>query len=116
MLSTKMAKIYKTSSDEWKRFAVKAGIVMALSQQLHIGSVKMKIVFCKTAATAAQMARDSVRLKNAMDTWKELVMTTGFEKLRLKYEKIEEKIAEWAPQFNSKKPPTKEEIDSFYDD
>ena len=89
---------------------------MALSQQLHIGSVKIKIMDCKIAASTAQMARDSVRLNKAIDAWKELVMTTGFEKLRLEYEKIEEKIAEWAPQFNSKKPPTKEEIDSFYDD
>ena len=111
-----LAKRYETSLDEWKIFAVQNGILMALSQQLHIGSVKMKLVFCVTAAKAAQMARDSVRLNKAMDVWKELVMTTGFEKLRLEYEKIEETIAEWAPQFNSKKPPTKEEIDSFYGD
>ena len=51
-----------------------------------------------------------------MTAWKELVMTTGFEKLRLEYKKGEETIAEWAPQFNSKKPPTKEEIYSFFRD
>ena len=108
------AKKYETSSDEWENLAIKAGILMALSQQLHIGSVKIKIMDCKIAAYTAQMARDSVRLNKAMDVWKELVMTTGFEKFRLEYKKGEETIAEWAPQFNSKKPPSKEEIDSYY--
>ena len=107
-------KRYNTSSDDWKRLAIKGGIVMSLSQQLHIGSVKLKIKFCEIAATAAQMARDPVLLNKAMDAWEELVMTTGFEKLRLEYEKIKETIAKWAPQFTSKKSPTKEEIDSFY--
>ena len=59
------------------------------------------------------MARDPVLLNKAMEVWKELVMSTGFERLRLEFEDTEEMIAEWAPQFNSKKPPTKEEIDFF---
>ena len=101
------------SSDEWKRLAIKHGILLTLSQQLHNASVKKKHDLCYFAAVAAQLARNSVHLNKAMEVWKELVMSTGFERLRLGYEDTEEMIAEWAPQFNSKKPPTKEEIDFF---
>ena len=101
------------SSDEWKRMAIRSGILLTLYQQLNNASVNTKHTCCHFAAMAAHMARDPVLLNKAMDVWKELVMTTGFEKLRLKYEKFEKMIAEWAPQFNSKKPPTKEEIDIF---
>ena len=104
---------YKMSSDEWKRLAIKNGILLTLSQQLHNASVKKKHDFCYFAAFAAQLARNPVLLNKAMEVWKELVMSTGFERLRLEYEDTEERIAEWAPQFNSKKPPTKEEIDIF---
>ena len=93
--------------------AIRHGILITLSQQLHIATVRTKHSFCYFAAFAAHLARDPVLLNKAMDVWKEFVMSTGFEKLRLKYEEFEEMLAKWAPQFNSKKPPTKEEIDFF---
>ena len=80
----------------------------------EIGSVKMKKMLCYIAVIAAQMARDPDLLQKAMDAWKKLVMTTGFEQIKLEYNRTEEQLAKWAPQFNSQKPPSKEEIDSFY--
>ena len=113
LLSTSpSARRYKMSSDEWKRMAIRSGILLTL-YQLHNASVSTKHRCCNFAAVAAQMARDPVLLNKAMDVWKELVMSTGFKKLRLEYEEIEDMVAKWAPQFISKKPPTKEEIDIF---
>ena len=110
-----LAKRYETSLDEWKIFAVQNGILMALSQQLHIGSVLkyVKIPSCILAVIAAQMARDTVLLAKALDTWKDLAMKTGFQRLIMDYEIMKKTVARWAPQLNSKKPPSKEEIDSF---
>ena len=89
--------------------------MVALTQKVHIGTEKMKIGNCAPAAVAAQMARDSVLLVRAMDTWKELVTRTGFESLKVEYEEMKGRVTKWARQFDSKKPPKKEEIDAFHD-
>ena len=107
-------KKYDASSDEWKRMAVKGAILVTLSRKLHIGSVWAKIANYTCAVRAAQMARVQVLLDRAMDFWKELVMATGFEELKVCYEKMKEEVTKWAPQFLSKKPPSKEEIDAFF--
>ena len=106
---------YDKSLDEWRRVAVKEALMLALSQKLHIGTEKMKIGNCAPAAVAAQMARDSVLLAKAMDTWKELVTKTGFESLKVEFEEMKGRVTKWAPQFDSKKQPKKEEIDAFHD-
>ena len=104
------------SFDEGRIMAIQGGLMVALSQKLQIGSVKTKVGYCAAAAQAAQMARDSVHLERAMDAWKRLVTETGFETLKVVYDEMKEKVTKWAPQFDSKKPPTKEEINAFYDD
>ena len=114
-LTFSSAKKYDTSLDDWKRMSVKGGLMLALSQKLHIGSVKIKKSCSDAAAQAAQMARDPVLLQRAMDAWEEVVMKTGFEKFKVEYEGMKEAVTKWAPQFDSKKPPTKEEITAFYD-
>ena len=106
---------YNTSLDELRRMAIQGGLMVALSQKLHIGLVKAKIGNCAAAAVAAQLARDSVLLVRAMDAWKELVTRTGFEKKKVEYEEMKGRVTKWAPQFDSKKPPTKEEIYELYD-
>ena len=108
-------KKFNYTPDEWKKFAIKSGLVLALSQELHIGKVETKLVFYHNAAFAAQMARNSVLLEKAMSAWKELVMKTGFERRMEEYKEIEELVVKWSSEFNSKKPPTKEEIDCFTD-
>ena len=89
--------------------------MVALSKKLQIGPVKTKIEHCAAAAQAAQMARDPVLLGRAMDAWKDLAEKTGFEKLKVEYEEMEKTVIKWAPQFDSKKPPSKEEINAFFD-
>ena len=109
-----LAKKYDACLDGWRIVAVKKALILALSQKLQIGSVKSKIGNCAAAAQAAQMARDSVLLVRAMDAWKELVTRTGFESLKVEYEEMKGRVTKWAPQFDSKKLPTKEEIDAFH--
>ena len=106
-------KKFNYSSDEWKKVGIKGGIVLTLSQDLYIGNLWLKVKHCACAVFAAQMARDPVLLEKAMSAWKELVMKTGFEKRIAQYKEVEEKVAKWSPEFNSKKLPTKEEIVSF---
>ena len=101
--------------DEWRRMAIRGGLMVALSQKLQIGPVKTKIGHRAAAAQAAQMARDPGLLERAMDAWKELVAKTGFEKLKVEYEEMKETVTKWAPQFDSKTPPSKEEINAFFD-
>ena len=109
------SKKYDTSLDQWKRMAIKGTIMVTLTRKLHIGSVPAKIANYTCAVRAAQMARIQVLLERAMDAWKELVMSTGFVDWKHGYEEMKATVAKWAPQFESKKPPTKEEIDAFYD-
>ena len=59
------------------------------------------------------MARNPVLLKKALDALKELVTKMGFEKRIADFKEVETKVAKWSPEFNSKKLPTKKEIDSF---
>ena len=94
--------------------AIKGGILVTLSRKLHIGSVTAKIANYTCAVRAAQMARVQVLLDRAMDVWKELVMKTCFVELNASYKEIKETVTKWAPQFLSRKPPTKEEIDDFF--
>ncbi len=101
------------TSDEWDNLAIKEGIVLNLSKDLYIGKVRTKTVACFRAARAAQISRNPVLLEKAMNAWKELVMKTGFEGKISDYKEMEEMVVKWSPELNSKKPPTKEEIDSF---
>ena len=94
--------------------AIKGAIITTLSRKLHIGSVTAKIANYTCAVRAAQLARVQVLLDRAMDVWKELVMKTGFLSHLVSYEEMKEKVIKWTPQFLSKKPPTKEEIDAFF--
>ena len=107
------SKKYHFTPDEWRMAAVKVGVALTLSLDLHIGKVRLKIVFCQNAVFAAQMARDPVLRDKAMATWKDLVMKTGFERRIEEYKETEELVAKWSPEFNSKVPPTKDEIDCF---
>ena len=84
-----------------------------MSQDLYIGKMETKIVCYHSVVFAAQMARNSVLLEKAMDAWKELVMKTGFERRIEEFKEMEELVDKWSSEFNSKKPPTKDEISSF---
>ena len=105
---------YDTSVDERKRMAIKGAVLVTLTRKLHIGSAESKIASYTCAVRAAQLARVQVLLDRAMDVWKDLVMTTGFVAFKVEYEEMNELVAKWTPQFLSKKPPTKKEIDAFY--
>ena len=107
------SKKYHCPPDEWKKFAIKEGLVLAVSQDLYIGNLNTKIVACYRATIASQMARDPVIRGKALAVWKELVMKTGFEQRKADFKEIEEMVAKWSPQFDHGIPPTKEEIDSF---
>ena len=107
------SKKFHCTPEEWKKLAIKEGLVMAVSQNLSIGKVSTKLAGCLHAIFASQMARDPVNRGKALAAWKELVMKTGFEQRIANYKEMEKMVAKWSQQFDHGIPPTKEEIDSF---
>ena len=87
--------------------------ILEMTPKLYIAKVDDKYRSYNLVAEAAQMARDPVLLDRAMAMFKKLEEDTQFEEVRRWREWMEERLAKWAPEFKSKKLPTKEEIDYF---
>jgi len=109
------SEMYKMGPEDWKKQAIKCGMMVALTKQLYVGRAETKRKACTGYACAAHMARDPVLLEKAMAEWKELMMNTGLEYMRTGYKTFEEKhLAKWSSDFKSKNPPSIEEINIFY--
>jgi len=106
--------MYKMGPEDWKKEAIKHGMMVALSKQLYVGRAETKRKSCTSYACAAHMARDPVLLEKAMAEWKELMMKTGLEYMRTGYKTFEKFLATWSSDFKTKNPPSKEEINTFF--
>ena len=99
---------------DWRRDANENERIMELTKQMHIVPFDTKCFACIDLAYAAHMARDPVLRKKAMDTWAELNEDVKLEKMGPYLQTIQGYLDEWAKEFESKKPPKKEEINTIY--
>ena len=99
---------------DWEREAKLYQRMADLTEELFIGTVMFyKINLLSGVAAAAHLARDKELLEKAMDSLKKLVEDSKMEDQKLEYDRIVYDTSNWASQLKSKKPPKKEEIDSF---
>jgi len=107
---------YQKKKKDWMNEASELERVVDLSKQLYIGHICDRLKVYRLFVVASQMARDSIRLKKAMDVMKEEESALGpIESGWGKgYKRLETKVERWSSEFQSKSKPTKEEIDDFY--
>jgi len=108
--------LYRKKKKDWMNVASELERAVDLSKQLYIGRISERLKVYRLFVVASQMARDSIRLKKAMDVMKEEVSALGpIESGWGKgYKRLETKVERWSSEFQSKSKPTKEEIDDFY--
>ena len=104
----------RRKASDWRRDANENERIMELTKQMHIVPFDTKCFACIDLAYAAHMARDPVLRKKAMDTWAELNESVKLEKMVTYQQTIQGYLDEWAKEFESKKPPKKEEINTIY--
>ena len=85
-----------------------------LAKQLYIGQISARLQVYGQFVARSQLARDSIRLEKAMDLLKEECSAFGMIESSLGYESMETKVKRWSSEFQSKRKPTKEEIDDFF--
>ena len=99
---------------DWKREAQLYQRMADLTEELFIGTrLTYKINLLSGVAAAAHLARDEELLEQAMDSLKNLVEDSKMVVNSHEYDRVVYDTSNWASQLKSKKPPKKEEIDSF---
>ena len=98
------------SRADWRKEALMLEKILDLTTQLYVGPLRTSTA-CDALAMSAQLARDSSLLSKAMNTMKELSEKTQSEEHKIDFEEMKNKFGKWSQQFNSKAPPSKEEID-----
>ena len=101
------------SASDWTKEAKIRAEIVDKTLILHIGGIDAKLYSASLLAVTAQFARDQKLLGNAMDMLKKLAEDYKFEFDRLGYEDLERKFARFSNKLKSKKPPKKEERDTF---
>ena len=99
--------------EERRRQALQVEKIFELVLQLHVCRFEAKLDACYALARMAHLARDPELRQKGLDAWKELVDNSRFEQMRLDFEEFEEFLNRWSRQFNSKRSPTRDEV-NFY--
>ena len=109
---------YQKKKNEWTTEVLQLERTADLTKQLYIGHrhIMDRFKVFLHLIVSSQMARDSIRLKKATDFYKEELISLGLMELQLGkgYKNLERKLERWSSAFQSKRNPTKEEIDDFY--
>ena len=108
--------LYQNKKEEWMTEASQLDRAAEMTKQLYIGHIKDKFRVFMKFINISQMARDPIRLKKAMNLLKEETSALGLMESRAgkNYKIMERRIKRWSSEFQSKRNPTKEEIDDFY--
>ena len=87
-----------------------------LVKQLYIGEIPARLkIYCQFVERS-QMARDPVRLEKAMNILKEELSAFGMMNSSCGgfYKCLQPMVERWSSEFQSKRKPTKDEIDFFF--
>ena len=86
-----------------------------MTEKVYIGSVvDIKMLALIDVAVFAHLCRDEALLGKALDSLYKLGEDTKLEYVSFNYEKFKRNFSMWTTQFKSKKPASKDEIESFY--
>ena len=108
--------LYQKKMKGWMIEASKYERAAHLTKQLYIGEIPIRLNIYAEFIGRSQMARDPIRLEKAMNVWKEELSAFGLMESRLGmgYKSLQTKVERWSSEFQSKRRPTKEEIDDFF--
>ena len=101
------------SASDWTKEAKIWTEIVDKTLTLHIGGINAKVASVTLLAVTAHLARDQKLLEKARDIMKKLVEDTKLEYVRLGYECLERVFTRFSNKLKSKKPPKKEERDTF---
>jgi len=106
---------YQMKAKQWITEASQLERAADLTKQLYIGHFSDRLKVYILFVFASHMARDSIRLKKAMDLMKEEVRAVV--RVGELYKTLETKVERWSKEqeSRSKRKPTQEEIDDFHD-
>ena len=106
--------VQKKSMD-WQREARLIEEIIELTDEVYIGDVvNTKKDALTESAILAHLGRDEALLGKALDSLYKLREDTKLEHVSLFYETFKENLSMWSAQFKSKKPASKDEIESIY--
>ena len=108
--------LYQKKMKGWMIEASKYERAAHLTKQLYIGEIASSLNIYAEFIGRSQMARDPIRLEKAMNVMKEELSAFGLIETRLGkgYKSLQTKVERWSSEFQSKRRPTKEEIDDFF--
>ena len=110
----KLVGVQKKSMD-WQREARLIEEIIELTDEVYIGDVvNTKKDALTESAILAHLGRDEALLGKALDSLYKLREDTKLEHVSLFYETFKENLSMWSAQFKSKKPASKDEIESIY--
>ncbi len=107
--------VVQKKSMDWQREARFLEEIIELTEKVYIGSVvDIKMLALIDVAVFAHLCRDEALLGKALDSLYKLGEDTNLEYVSLNYKKFKRDFSVWTTQFKSKKPASKDEIESFY--
>ena len=105
---------HQKKEKDWKADAANFETAAGLSRQLYIGGIQNKLDILHQFVSVSQMARDPIRLEKAMDMLKDEIGGTLMDNFDECYTRRVKHLGFWSGEFQSKRNPSKEEIDSFF--
>ena len=119
LLYSPLDTLYRKKKKDWMNEVSELERAVDLSKQLYIGHMFDRLKVYRFFVVASQMARDSIRLKKAMDVLQEELsalglMESGWGIWGKVFRRLEAMVERWSSEFQSKSKPTKEEIDDFF--
>jgi len=102
---------YQWKKKEWMTEASQVEKIADLAEQLYVGHIADRLKVFLHFVMVSQMARDPIRLKKAKDLMKEATSAIGLPHIGTNQET---KLETWSSEFQSKRNPTKQEMDDFF--
>ena len=107
--------IHKRSPQtDWRVNVSRLERVINLTEELYIGDVFDRAQALVDIVVAAQLAREPALLEKALVTLKDRVAAWGFDGRYTEFEKLKMKVQYWSRDFKSRTPPSKDEVDCFF--
>ena len=107
--------VFQNKSMDWQRDARDMEEIVELTNEVYIGNVvDIKMGTLVDAAIVAHLGRDEARLEKALECFHKLGEDTKLEYVNFNYEMFKQDLSRWTAQFKSKKPASKNEVESFY--
>ena len=103
----------QTPQKDWRVNVSSLERAIDLSKQLYIGDVFSIGQSLVEIVVAAQLAREPVLLEKALATHEDRMAAWGIDNL-LEFEKLKMKVQYWSRDFKSRTPPSKDEVDCFF--